>query len=715
MSERKSYTGIDCFRLFAAFLIVAIHTSPLLSFSETGDFILTRIIARLAVPFFFLTSGFFLISRYSNNSKKRKNFVKKTVLLYGISILIYLPVNLYNHYFEMEYFAPNFIKDILFDGTFYHLWYLPASIIGAEIAWFLVKKLDYRRAFIVSFLFYLIGLFGDSYYGFAKQAAEWKGFYDLIFQISDYTRNGVFFATVFFVMGGWFADCRRRSSFTKNCCGFLVSFSLMFAEAFCLHFFRIARHDSMYVFLLPCMYFLFQMILQFQGKRLMYVRTMSLILYIIHPMMILAVWILAKIVHLQKLLIENSLVHYFMVCLLSAIFAAAVSFLQRNYCSKKKVYQFEKDRSYIEINLRNLEHNVKVLRQVMPPYCKLMAVVKTEAYGHGAYEISVHLNKMGVRAFAAASIDEGIRLRKYGIKGEILILGYTAVHRAADLKKYDLTQTLIDFAYAKELNRQNKALKVHIKIDTGMHRLGMDALDTAKVKQVFAMKNLNVIGIFTHLSCADSRLTEDIAFTKRQIERFYELIDELKRSGITVPKLHMLSSYGLLNYPNQTCSYTCSYVRAGIALYGVKSLPFDRTVLKLDLRPVLSLKSRVILIRFVSKGDFVGYGRGFLAERDSRIAILPIGYGDGYPRSLSYGKGKVRIRGYLVPVIGRICMDQLAVDITDTKDIAVGDTAVLISSDTEDEISAPALAESFGSISNELLCRMGARLPVVIK
>ena len=217
--------------------------------------------------------------------------------------------------------------------------------------------------------------------------------------------------------------------------------------------------------------------------------------------------------------------------------------------------------------------------------------------------------------------------------------------------------------------------------------------------------------MLTHLSCSDSRLTEDIAFTKRQIERFYELIDELKRSGITVPKLHMQSSYGFLNYPDQTGSY----VRVGIALYGVKSLPFDRTVLKLDLRPILSLKSRVILIRVVSKGDFVGYGRGFLAERDSRIAILPVGYGDGDPSSLSYGKGKVRIRGYLVPVIGRICMDQLAVDITDTKDIAVGDTAVLISSDTEDEISAPALAESSGSISNELLCRMGARLPVVIK
>lgn len=150
-------------------------------------------------------------------------------------------------------------------------------------------------------------------------------------------------------------------------------------------------------------------------------------------------------------------------------------------------------------------------------------------------------------------------------------------------------------------------------------------------------------------------------------------------------------------------------------MYGVKSSPMDDTVMKLDLRPVLSLKTRVILIRFVKKGEYVGYGRSFFAERDSRIAILPIGYGDGVPRNLSNGNGKVRIGGYLVPVIGRVCMDQLAVDITDTKDIMVGDTAVLIGDSAEDEISAPVIAESFGSISNELLCRMGARLPVVVK
>ena len=557
----------------------------------------------------------------------------------------------------MDYLAPNFIKDIFFDGTFYHLWYLPASAIGAELAWFLVKKFDYKNAFTASFVLYLIGLFGDSYYGFSEQIAGLKGFYGLVFQISDYTRNGIFFAPVFFVMGGWFADNRRSSFFSKSWRGFLISFTLMIVEAFSLRHFGTQRHDSMYVCLIPCMYFLFQVILQFQGKRLVKIRTISLILYIIHPMMILGVRIFAKVVHLQKLLIENSFLHYLMVCLASMIVAFFVSYLHRNYLPKKKVYQSEKDRSYI------------------------------------------------------ASVEEGIRLREYGIKGEILILGYTAVHRAADLRKYDLSQTLIDFDYASALNKQGITVNVHIKIDTGMHRLGIAVEDTAKVKKVFTMKNLNVSGIFTHLSCSDSRCTDDVLFTKGQLGHFYELLDELKRNGISIPRLHMQSSYGFLNYPDQICSF----VRVGIALYGVKSSPMDDTVMKLDLRPVLSLKTRVILIRFVKKGEYVGYGRSFFAERDSRIAILPIGYGDGVPRSLSNGNGKVRIGGYLVPVIGRVCMDQLAVDITDTKDIMVGDTAVLIGDSAEDEISAPVIAESFGSISNELLCRMGARLPVVVK
>lgn len=247
---------------------------------------------------------------------------------------------------------------------------------------------------------------------------------------------------------------------------------------------------------------------------------------------------------------------------------------------------FKTERAWIEINTENLQHNVNALKEAMPAKCELMAVVKAQAYGHGAIIIATQLNKMGIKAFAVATIEEGIQLRECGICGEILILGYTSVSRAFELKKYNLTQTLISFEYAETLNNQGIALKTHIKIDTGMHRLGISSKEVSVVKKIFLMKNLKVCGIFTHLCCSDSRQPDDVAFTKRQIDSFYKLVNALKDSGVSIPKLHIQSSYGLLNYPN----LACDYVRAGIALYGVLSSPGDNTVLKLDLHPVLSLK-----------------------------------------------------------------------------------------------------------------------------
>lgn len=789
MNRNKNYTGIDCFRLIAALLIIAIHTSPLSSINETGDFILTRVIARSAVPFFFMTSGFFLISRYSQSPEKLIKFVRNILHIYGIAILIYLPINIYNGYFHMNNLLPNIIKDLLFDGTMYHLWYLPAAATGAVIAWYLVKRLDYAKAFLIAVILYVIGLFGDSYYGLSERFLGLHNLYDLIFQVSDYTRNGIFFAPIFFVLGGWMAEYEKRENpllLKKTAFRFILSFFLMLCEAMTLRHFHIQRHDSMYLFLLPCMFFLFTLILHlnfnlmnklrnkkhddyFQGY-FRILRSVSSIIYIIHPMMILVVRLAAKLLHLQKLLIDNSMIHYFAVCFISIVFAMIFSLLHSHnfYLSKTRKIQQEdsflllrpyysnacnthsapaKDRAYIEINLNNLEHNVKVLRKIMPPQCELMAVVKAEAYGHSAFPIATHLNQIGVKAFAVATIDEGIALRKYGIRGEILILGYTDVCRVSKLRKYDLTQTLICFEYANELNKQcaewkartkilssdniithdkitihdktmghgkviaHKKIKTHIKIDTGMHRLGLPYNNLEEIKDIFSMENIEVTGVYTHLCCSDSLLADDAAFCEMQTDRFYHLIENLKNEGIAIPKLHIQSSYGLLNYPN----LRCDYARIGIALYGVLSTPNNDTILKPDLRPVLSLKTRVILIRTIRKGESVGYNRTFTAKRDSKIAILPIGYADGFPRSLSNGKGNVLIRGQRVPVVGRICMDQLAVDVTDIESISVGDTATLIGENEGETLPAPIVANDFGSISNEFLCRLGARLPVVVE
>ena len=709
MTKNESYSGIDYFRFIAALLIVAIHTSPLSSFSETGNFIFTRIVSRVAVPFFFMTSGFFLISRYTCNAEKLGAFIKKTTLIYGVAILLYIPINVYNGYFKMDNLLPNIIKDIVFDGTLYHLWYLPASIIGAAIAWYLVKKVHYRKAFLIASVLYIIGLFGDSYYGIVKSVSYLNVFYNLIFQLTDYTRNGIFFAPIFFVLGGYIADNKDRLSFKKSIIGFATCFSLMFAEALTLRRFELQRHDSMYVFLLPSICFLFYFLMHFKGKNRAQLRTISLIIYIIHPFVVVLIRLFAKITHLQNALVENSLIHYLLVCIISAGLGLALTAIWNIY--KPKEHNTDKDRAYLEIDLKNLEHNVKVLKNAMPPHCELMAVAKAECYGHGMYGTTVYLNQIGVSAFAVATIDEGIRLRKYGISGEILILGYTSPMRAKELCKYKLTQTLIDYEYSLLLDEQGYKVTAHIKVDTGMHRLGFDADDTKEIVTAFSLENIEITGIFTHLCSADSRAEEDVDFTHKQIGEFYNSLDNLRKGGVRIPKVHIQSSYGLLNYPE----IKSDYVRAGIALYGVLSSPNDETKLKLDLRPVLSLKARVVLLRKIRKGETVGYSRAFTASRDSLIAILPIGYADGFPRNLSCGKSIVLICGQKAPIIGKICMDQLAVDVTDISNIKIGSIATLIGKDENDEIAAPTVAESSESITNELLSRMGRRLNIIYK
>lgn len=709
MSSRKGYIGIDYFKFVAAFLVIAIHTSPLATFTENGDFILTRIIARVAVPFYFMTSGFFLISRYAYNTDKLRAFLKKMSVIYGISVLVYIPLNVYNHYFCMDNLLPNLMKDIFFDGTMYHLWYLPASMFGAVIAWILVRKTGFYKALGITIVFYVVGVFGDSYYGVVCHIPTIQRIYNHLFEMFDYTRNGLFFAPVFFVMGGMIADKENGISRKKCVIGLSISALLMLAEGIVLHIFDLQRHDSMYFALLPCMYFLFTLLIQLQGQRKEMLRTMALVIYIIHPMIIVAVRLVARTLRMQTLLIENSLIHYLAVCIVSAIISFLFVKVLHKVKGKRKNDCVEKSRAWIEIDLNNLSHNVNTLNKMLPEKCELMAVVKAQAYGHGAYEVATHINRLGVKAFAVATIDEGIELRRYGITGEILILGYTAPMRAKELRKYDLIQTLIDYEHACALNEQGYSVKGHIKIDTGMHRLGFTCEDIEKIKNTFSMKHIKVCGIFTHLCSSDSLDETEQSFTRMQIANLYNVIEMLEKDGITIPKIHIQSSYGLLNYPE----LNCDYARVGISLYGVSSVFNDETKLHIDLRPVLALKARVILLRDIQKGESVGYGRTFVAEKDSRLAILPIGYADGFPRNLSNEKSYVLISGQKAPVVGRICMDQFVVDVTDIPNVKVGMTATLIGKDGEKEITAPMVAEKADSISNELLCRIGRRLEII--
>lgn len=326
MKQDAGYAGIDTFRIIAAFLVVAIHTYPLVSVSETGDFILTRILGRVAVPFFFMATGFFLLPRYMDQKRGDRGslakFFVKSCKLYGMAILLFLPVNVYAGYFETTPLLPNLLKDIFFDGTFYHLWYLPATILGAGLVYLLLRSCKTGVVALIAGLLYMIGLGGDSYYGLTSQVPLFAQFYDVLFSFSDYTRNGLFFAPVFLLLGGLIARQTSGFGLRESMGGLAVSLLLLLSEGLLLHHFSLQRHDSMYVMLLPCMFFLFQSLLLWRGKSSRSLRTISMIVYIIHPLAIIVVRGFAKIAKMQPLLIENSIVHYVAVAALS--FAGAI-------------------------------------------------------------------------------------------------------------------------------------------------------------------------------------------------------------------------------------------------------------------------------------------------------------------------------------------------------------------------------------------------------
>lgn len=360
----------------------------------------------------------------------------------------------------------------------------------------------------------------------------------------------------------------------------------------------------------------------------------------------------------------------------------------------------------MELSAENLRHNTVQLRALLPKGCELMPVLKANAYGHGAAIIAKELQKLGIRSFCVATAPEGVELRQSGIRGEILVLGYTHPEQFSLLRRYRLTQTVVDFDYAQVLNGYGKEIQVHIGVDTGMHRLGENWENLNRIRHLFHMRNLRVDGIFTHLCAADGENEKDKAFTFMQMQRFYRVVGSLETAEHTNLKAHILGSYGLLHYPE----LAGNYARIGIALYGVLSSGEDWSRCSVNLRPVLSLKARVASVKKLSTGESAGYNRAFTALRETRTATLAIGYADGLPRALSCGVGSVLINGQCAPIIGKICMDQTLVDITGIPDVHPGDTAVIIGKSGCQSISACDLAKQAGTITNEILSQLGPRL-----
>lgn len=701
----KQYGSLDVFKLIAAFLVVAIHISPLSSLSAEADFLLTRVFARIAVPFFLMVSGFFLLPRYllKQNSDHRAllRFLGKAALLYLIASAIYLPINIYAGQFE-DFGILSLLRMILFDGTFYHLWYLPATMTGILLLYLLGRKLPFVWLLFSSFLLYVIGLFGDSYYGVISNAPVISSLYDAGFHLFSYTRNGLFYTPIFLTMGAWFAASPRLCTKRRSILGFSLCMILMAFEGLALHHFGFQRHDSMYLALLPCMYFLFQLVLSLDlasGKRL---RTLSIWIYLIHPFSLVFVRGVAKYLHLTDVLVENSLILYLSVCALSFLFSLCITLLP--FFNSKK--HFHTGRAWIELDRTALRHNVEALCALLPQGCCLMPAVKANAYGHGASLVAKELRTMGIKAFCVASVLEAVELRRNGIRGEILILGYTNPEQFHLLSRYHLTQTVIDHAYAQVLSAYGKKVKVHVGIDTGMHRLGERCERIDEIEQIFRCKNLKIEGVFTHLCADETKTPEDTAFTLTQGQAFREVLAELRKRGYTCPKIHMQASYGLLNYPE----LSGDYARVGIALYGLLSTSADTEQCAVSLKPVLSLKARISCIKELYQGESAGYGLQFIAKEDLKIATISIGYADGLPRSLSCGVGTVLIHGFKAPIIGRICMDQTLIDVSNIPDVQAGDIAVIIGRSETAELTACDLAQKSGTISNEILSRLGQRL-----
>ncbi len=317
MRQRNNYAAIDNFRLIAALLIVAIHTAPLASFSETADFLVTYCLGRVGVPFFLMVSGFFVLAPYQRKRGEEiitpalGKFLKKTVFLYLISTLLYLPLKFYAD--NVSGSVGGWLKEIFFDGTFYHLWYLPAVILGCLLIVGLLQFCHPLAVSVIVFVLYVLGVLGDSYYNLISQVPFLKTAYEAVFAVSSYTRNGIFFAPFFL----WLA----------------ISLAGMLAEGFASYFLQWQKHNSMYFLLMPVMFFLFEFLLSLECRQIAIARDLSMYLYILHPLCIVVVRGAAEVLKMKKLLVEQSLVHYLAVvvatALLSLIVIAVTHIFQR--------------------------------------------------------------------------------------------------------------------------------------------------------------------------------------------------------------------------------------------------------------------------------------------------------------------------------------------------------------------------------------------------
>ena len=371
-------------------------------------------------------------------------------------------------------------------------------------------------------------------------------------------------------------------------------------------------------------------------------------------------------------------------------------------------------RTWAEISLNAIEHNYNVIRNKVADDTKVCCVIKADGYGHGAVELSQIYEKLGADFFACSKIDEGIEIRKSGSKLPIVILGYTPVSEAKNLAAYNISQAVFSLEYAKELSEkcveEDCICKMHIKVDSGMSRIGFmcqefprDEYSIEEICEACCLPNLEVEGLFTHF-CVSDEDAEGREFTNKQYENFIHVRDSLKKRGVDISVVHCSNSGAIEDYP-ETC---CDMVRAGIILYGLA--PSSKLADRLDLVPAMTLKTVVAFVKEVQKGATISYGRTFTADRKMKIATVPIGYADGFIRQ-NAKDGYMTVNGKKAKIVGRICMDQTMLDVTDIEDVKTGDEVVVFGTGENGEPTADSLAENTGTINYETVCLVGKRVP----
>ncbi|AWK49650.1 alanine racemase [Clostridium beijerinckii] len=364
---------------------------------------------------------------------------------------------------------------------------------------------------------------------------------------------------------------------------------------------------------------------------------------------------------------------------------------------------------YAEIDLDAIAYNMKNIKSLVKDK-DVIAVVKADCYGHGSLDVVPTLLENGASRLAVAVLTEGIELRNNSIEAPLMILGYTPLYLGEELIKYDLEQTVYDLEYAKELSHIalsiNRKAKIHIAIDTGMGRIGFlpNEKSIQHVSEICSLEGLDVLGIFTHFSTSDE---EDKKYTTEQLKKFTDFTAKLSSLGIEIPLKHVSNSGAIMDMPE---TYLDA-VRAGIILYGY--YPSDEVNKNnLSLKPALTLKASITRVQEMDEDMYISYGRTFKTERKSLIATLPIGYADGYSRLLAKD-AKVIINGKFAPVVGRICMDQCMIDVTDIGDVKVGDEVILLGEQGNLKFNADDIAQIVGTINYEILCMLKYRIPRV--